>query len=161
MSKPVISTKTTKMLYRNKLNARQLAVFFCAITMYLFYYFCKSNLSVATEPIQQTFGFSSAQFGIILTTASIVYAAGQFINGFLSDRIGAKAIFFIGAIGAIIGNFCFGFFQQFGPVRCNLGNRHLLFIHGLGPQYENCFRLVSSRKMGTLRRYQQCFLLLG
>lgn len=27
MSKPVISTKTTKMLYRNKLNARQLAVF--------------------------------------------------------------------------------------------------------------------------------------
>ena len=57
MSKPVISTKTTKMLYRNKLNARQLAVFFCAITMYLFYYFCKSNLSVATEPIQQTFGF--------------------------------------------------------------------------------------------------------
>ena len=94
MSKPVTSTKTTKMLYRNKLNARQLAVFFCAITMYLFYYFCKSNLSVATEPIQQTFGFSSAQFGIILTTASIVYAAGQFINGFLSDRIGAKAIFF-------------------------------------------------------------------
>ena len=94
MSKPVTSTKTTKMLYRNKLNARQLAVFSVPLLCICFIISVKSNLSVATEPIQQTFGFSSAQFGIILTTASIVYAAGQFINGFLSDRIGAKSNFF-------------------------------------------------------------------
>lgn len=161
MSKPVISTKTTKMLYRNKLNARQLAVFFCAITMYLFYYFCKSNLSVATEPIQQTFGFSSAQFGIILTTASIVYAAGQFINGFLSDRIGAKAIFFIGAIGAIIGNFCFGFSSSLVLFVVTWAIATYFLSMGWAPSMKIVFDWFPQEKWGLYGGINNAFCFLG
>ncbi|MEG1497512.1 MAG: MFS transporter [Clostridiales bacterium] len=102
-----------KYLYRNKSHPKQLLVFFVFITLYLFYYFSKSNLSAATQPIQEAFGFSSAQFGVILTAASLVYALGQFINGNLTDRLGAKKMFFIGAIGAVVWNFCFGFSSSF------------------------------------------------
>lgn len=100
-------------LYRNKTHPKQLLVFFIFITLYLFYYFSKSNLSAATQPIQEAFGFSSAKFGIILTSASLVYAIGQFINGNLTDRLGPRKLFFIGAIGAVVGNFFFGFSSSF------------------------------------------------
>lgn len=102
-----------RFLYRNKSHPKQLLVFFIFITLYLFYYFSKSNLSAATEPIQVAFGFSSAKFGIILTSASLVYAMGQFINGNLTDRIGARKLYFIGAVGAVCGNFLFGFSSSF------------------------------------------------
>lgn len=108
-----VNAPKKRMLYRNKMHPKQLLVFFTFITLYLFYYFSKSNLSAATGPIQEAFGFSSAKFGIILTAASLVYALGQFINGNLTDRIGPRKLFFIGAIGAVVGNFLFGFSGSF------------------------------------------------
>ncbi len=105
--------RSKRYLYRDKTHPKQLLVFFIFITLYLFYYFSKSNLSAATQPIQEAFGFSSAKFGIILTSASLVYAIGQFINGNLTDRFGPRKLFFVGAVGAVLGNFCFGFSSGF------------------------------------------------
>ena len=102
------NSQPKKYIYRNKCHPKQLLVFFIFITLYLFYYFSKSNLSAATPMIQEAFGFSSAKFGVILTSASLLYAVGQFINGNLTDRIGARKLFFIGAVGAVAGNFLFG-----------------------------------------------------
>lgn len=87
----------------------QLRAFFSAGILYLFFYFCKYNLSAATPGIQEEFGFNDKTFGWILTAFLLVYALGQFINGFLGDRYGPKRILIIGAFGGIVVNVIFAF----------------------------------------------------
>ena len=86
----------------------QLRAFFSMGILYLFYYFCKYNLGVATKDIQDTFGFSNKTFGLIVTVFTLVYAGGQFLNGFLGDRYGPKRIMIIGGIGGVAANVLFG-----------------------------------------------------
>ena len=91
--------------------------------LYLFYYFCKYNHGVATPQIQETFGFSSAAFGMTTTVFTLVYAAGQFINGYLGDRFGPKIIVIIGGLGGVVANFLFAstaFFSVESAVVLNL-----------------------------------------
>jgi OPA family glycerol-3-phosphate transporter-like MFS transporter len=97
-----------KILRANTLHPKQLTAFFSMATLYLFYYFCKYNMSAATKEIQDVFGFSNQSIGWITTIFTLTYAAGQFINGFLGDRYGPKYIMLIGAFGSVIANVCFG-----------------------------------------------------
>ena len=80
----------------------QIRAFFSAGILYLFYYFCKYNLSAATPGIKEEFGFTDQTFGWILTAFLLVYAFGQFVNGFLGDRYGPKLILAIGALGVTL-----------------------------------------------------------
>ncbi len=86
----------------------QIRAFFSAGILYLFYYFCKYNLSAATPDIQEKFEFSSETFGWTVTVFALVYAFGQFVNGFLGDRYGPKPILIIGAIGGVVVSLIFG-----------------------------------------------------
>jgi OPA family glycerol-3-phosphate transporter-like MFS transporter len=83
--------------------------FFSMSLLYFFYYFCKYNIGAATDDIQSIFHISSKAFGWVATVHLLVYAGGQFLNGFLGDRYGPKLIMLIGGIGAVIANLCFGF----------------------------------------------------
>ncbi len=91
----------------------QIRAFFSAGILYLFYYFCKYNLSAATPGIKEEFGFTDQTFGWILTAFLLVYAFGQFVNGFLGDRYGPKLILTIGALGGVVVNLLFGFAGRF------------------------------------------------
>ena len=91
----------------------QIRAFFSAGILYLFYYFCKYNLSAATPGIKEEFGFTDQTFGWILTAFLLVYAFGQFVNGFLGDRYGPKLILAIGALGGVVVNLLFGFAGRF------------------------------------------------
>ena len=86
----------------------RMQAFFSMSILYLFYYFCKYNLGTAAKGIQDEFGYSSRDFGMVTTVFTLVYAAGQFVNGFLGDRYGPKRIMLIGAVGAVVANVCFG-----------------------------------------------------
>ncbi|MCE5278528.1 MAG: MFS transporter [Planctomycetaceae bacterium] len=90
------------------LHPKQGLAFFSMAILYLFYYFCKYNLGPATDDIQNEFGISSAAFGWVMTTFTLVYAGGQFINGFLGDRYGPKNILILGGLGSVIANLYFG-----------------------------------------------------
>ena len=82
--------------------------FFSMAILYLFYYFCKYNLSTATPGIKKEFGIDYTNFGWIITAFTLTYAVGQFINGFLGDRYGPKLILIIGGLGGVAMNVCFG-----------------------------------------------------
>ncbi len=82
--------------------------FFSMGILYLFYYFCKYNLSAATKDMQDDLGLSSSKIGLLITIFSLTYAGGQFLNGYLGDRFGPKRILLIGAFGGVIVNVCFG-----------------------------------------------------
>ena len=97
-----------KVLPATGVNSWQLRAALSAGIYYLTFYFCKYNLGPATPGIQKEFHFSSETFGWVTTIFTLVYAAGQFINGFLGDRFGPKTIMIIGGIGGIIANVLFG-----------------------------------------------------
>ncbi len=86
----------------------QIRAFFSMAILYLFYSFCKYNLGAATKDIQAEFQLKNQSIGIIITVFTIIYAVGQFINGFLGDRYGPKRILIIGGVGGVIANVCFG-----------------------------------------------------
>jgi len=76
--------------------------------LYTSFYMCRYNLSLANKAISDEFHFSRADMGLIITVSLITYAAGQVINGLLTDRIGGKKAMLIGAAGTIVMNLAFG-----------------------------------------------------
>ena len=55
-------------------------------------------------PLRGEFGWSPRDFGIVLSALTLMYAVGQFINGQLADRFGARAIVTIGVFGSVAMN---------------------------------------------------------
>ncbi len=76
--------------------------------LYTSFYMCRYNLSIANGSISREFAFTRADMGAIISTALLAYAAGQVINGLLTDTIGGKKAMLIGAAGTIIMNILFG-----------------------------------------------------
>lgn len=63
---------------------------------YFGYYLCRKNFSVLMPYFKQDLGFSSTELAAALTLYSAAYCAGQFINGWMSDRFGARYIVTLG-----------------------------------------------------------------
>ena len=76
--------------------------------LYGSFYALRYNLSLASKSICDEYGFSNAQFGLIITATYVAYAIGQFVNGPIVDRFGGKKMMLFGAAGTIIANILFG-----------------------------------------------------
>jgi len=98
----------TMILHENTMNKTQLKTVWTMMFLYFCFYFSKYNMSAATKPIQDAFGFTSAEFGMVFTVFTAVYAFGQFFSGFLADRYNAKTIMLVGVTGSLLANFFFG-----------------------------------------------------
>lgn len=97
-----------------------LAVFIC--------YIDRVNLSVAIIPIQEQFGWSESQVGIILGSFYFGYLISMTIGGFLADKYGGKIIL---AYGLLL----WSFFTVITPAFAYSGFFFLIFIRvmmGLG-----------------------------
>ena len=92
-------------------NARLLhwrtSTFWVMLVGYVGYYLCRGNLSAAFPLLEQEFGYSNTQLGLIASLSEMAYATGKFINGPLADRIGGRKIFLIGMAGALFFNIIF------------------------------------------------------
>lgn len=75
---------------------------------YAGYYLGRVTVPVALPLIGEAFDYSNTQTGLILSVYFAVYAASKLVNGFLGDRIGGKAMFFIGLFGSVVMNAVFG-----------------------------------------------------
>ena len=67
----------------------RLSTFWVCLIGYVGYYLCRGNLSAAFPLLEQEFGFSNTQLGLIASLSEIAYAIGKFINGPLADKVGA------------------------------------------------------------------------
>ena len=83
------------------------STFWVMLIGYVGYYLCRGNLAAAFPLLEQEFGFSNTQLGLIASLSEMAYAAGKFINGPLADRIGGRKIFLVGMAGAIFWNIVF------------------------------------------------------
>lgn len=76
---------------------------------YASFYLIRVNLSVAIPGMIEEFGMTKTEIGFILSALFFAYAFGQFINGQLGDKFGARKIVFIGLLVSSIINIIFGF----------------------------------------------------
>ena len=102
--------------------------------VYFSYYMARYNYGISLPFIQKEFALSNTQLGMFATTLTLMYAIGQFINGYLIDKYGPRLMMMIGAIMSTVSNFGVflsnsfsmaltawglnGYFQAFGYGSC-------------------------------------------
>ncbi|MBU1180416.1 MFS transporter [Patescibacteria group bacterium] len=91
----------------------QRRILFTAWITYASFYLLRVNMSIAIPGIIKEFGISKTSIGAVLTALFFAYAIGQFINGQLGDKFGAKKIVAIGLLTSAIVNIVFGFTGNF------------------------------------------------
>jgi sugar phosphate permease len=83
-----------------------------AWTLWLTYgsfYFCRTNISAAVPGIQEEFGYSKTEIGLVLGALKLAYGVGQLINGQLAERASARWLLAFGMFGSAGLNLVFGF----------------------------------------------------
>src|SRR6202007_1963596 len=71
-------------------------ILLCA--MYFVTYIMRQNITVAGSAIQQEFGFTNTQLGLIFSAYAYPYLLFQIIGGWLGDRFGARTTLFVSGI---------------------------------------------------------------
>ncbi len=83
-------------------------IFFTVWITYMIYYIGRTNISIAKPFIMDEYGISLGVMGLIGTIFFLAYAFGQFVNGFLGDKIGARRFITIGLIISAVINIFMG-----------------------------------------------------
>ncbi|MFC2078690.1 MFS transporter [Candidatus Bipolaricaulota bacterium] len=87
----------------------QRQIFILLWITYAAFYLGRVNFSVALPGIMAQFGWTRADVGAIGTALFWAYALGQFINGQLGDKVGARVLITIGLVASAVVNVFFGF----------------------------------------------------
>ncbi len=91
-----------------RLFAWQVRTFALLWSAYASYYLCRLNFAVAQPAILQEFpDWTLAQVGTIPSAYALVYAVGQFVNGQLAVRFGARALMTVSMVVAAAMNLAF------------------------------------------------------
>jgi OPA family glycerol-3-phosphate transporter-like MFS transporter len=98
---------------RNTFRPGPKGIFLITYITYAIFYFARLNFSVALTSIGFDLHYSKLTLGIISGAFSICYAFGQFVNGQLADRFGAKRIILMGLVISAIMNILFGYVDLF------------------------------------------------
>jgi sugar phosphate permease len=78
------------------------------------FYFCRTNISAAVPGLKESvdaggLGLTATQVSYILGSTKIAYAAGQLLNGQLSEQMSPRKLLAIGMLGTAALNVLFGF----------------------------------------------------
>ena len=87
----------------------QLKIFVIAWITYALFYLARANLSIALPGIMDEYGYTKTMLGSVGSALFATYAIGQFINGQLGDKFGARKLVTIGIIVSALANIAFGF----------------------------------------------------
>ena len=88
---------------------------------YAGFYMCRKNFAVAKMVFPEEFGFTNWQLSQIWTGYLLMYAIGQFVNGFLGDVRGPRFMVGLGLLVSAGMNFLCGFGDSVGYFAIVLG----------------------------------------
>ncbi|MCX5818609.1 MAG: MFS transporter [Deltaproteobacteria bacterium] len=118
------------------------------------FYLCRANISFALPGLTNEFGYSKTLLGLLGTALFIMYSLGQFVNGQLGDKYGARKLVFVGMIGSALLNIVFSFSTAFGFMLVVWGLNGYFQSMGWSPQVKtmaNWFTVAQRGKwMGLL-----------
>jgi len=75
---------------------------------YMGYYVCRQNFADAHDLLVRDLGITNQTFGDIASAGVLVYAAGKFLGGPLTDSFGGRRAFFIGLFGSVVATILIG-----------------------------------------------------
>ena len=73
-------------------------ILFSVWITYASFYLGRVNMSVAIPGIIDEFNITKTEIGIVLTALFTLYAVGQFVNGQLADKFGARKLITVGLL---------------------------------------------------------------
>ncbi len=79
---------------------------------YAGFYLCRKNFSVLMPTLDRELHYSKDDLAWAITGFSLIYMLGQFVNGFLSDRFGPRAVVGAGLVIAAASNLAMGFYAD-------------------------------------------------
>ncbi len=112
----------------NAWKSWQVRIFITIWFTYGSFYLCRANMSFALPGLIEEFGFSKTALGLLGTALFVMYSLGQFINGQLGDRYGARRLVFTGMIVSALLNIVFSFSTAFS---------FMLIIWGLNGYFQS------------------------
>ena len=95
------------------MKKRTLPIFIICYLAYTAIYIARVNLSMAAPELRNMQALSDAQYGILGSAFSIIYALGRLITGNISDRKPPVLLICLGLILSGISNICIGFMPPF------------------------------------------------
>jgi sugar phosphate permease len=90
------------------LSAGQRRIFGITWITYAGFYLCRKNLSIALPALHGSGTLGTIQLANIVFGYSLLYAMGQFVFGFLSDRIGPRRVVGAGLLLVVASNLLMG-----------------------------------------------------
>src|SRR4030042_1162753 len=98
------------------------------------FYLCRANMSFALPGVRAEFGYSNTLLGLLGTCLFIMYSLGQFVNGQVGDKFGARKLVFVGMIVSSLLNIVFSFSTAFGFMMVVWGLNGYFQSMGWSPQ---------------------------
>jgi len=92
------------------------------VAAYIGIYLCRKNVSVAVPILQQQWGLTKEAVGLVASVGTVVYAAGKFFWGPITDKVGGRPMLFSSMAGVAL----FGFASALSP-----GLLALVILHSL------------------------------
>ncbi len=97
-----------------KIASWQKRIFALLWTSYASYYLCRMNFAAAQpEMLREFTDWTRAQVGMIPSVYAVFYATGQFINGQIGSRFGARRMMVIGLVVISICNLLFSVTESY------------------------------------------------
>jgi sugar phosphate permease len=105
MKSAVLATRVTVMdrALQTKWSQWRFSIFAAAWLLYAAYYFCRKNFSVVMPMMARNSHYGNFDLAQLVFVFSLAYAIGQFLAGWLGDRLGGK---FTGIAGALVSAAC-------------------------------------------------------
>lgn len=97
-----------------RFTRQQTFVLIGLILAYMAAYFCRLNLAPALPGIMKALTIDEGRAGTLQTCFAVVYAAGQFVNGAVVDRVDPVKYMFFGLAGSIACNVLMGLCSVYG-----------------------------------------------
>ena len=88
-------------------------IFICCWLTYMTAYLCRVNFSSAMDAFGKEKGFSPDRLGNVGAVFFVVYACGQLINGYISDRVAANRYMLLALCGTMISNLGMAFVADY------------------------------------------------
>ena len=85
-----------------RIGASRAQTLFVLWTTYGSFYFCRVNIGPAANSIRTSLGLTALEIGFVLGAIKLGYALGQFVNGQLTERFGARRILGAGMLGSCV-----------------------------------------------------------
>jgi len=128
-------------------------IFISVWITYSTFYLCRVNMSIAIPGIMEQFGYSRTALGSVMSCLFFAYAFGQFVNGQLGDKFGARKMITMGLVISGLLNVIYGFSSGLTAMMIIWGLNGYFQSMGWAPTVKtvaNWFPLEKRGKMGGL-----------